>query len=235
VSTVEVGGRVIHYVERGEPDAPPVLLLHGGGSSAATWERFSGALVAAGRRTIAPDLRGHGGSGRSAEYPLAGYRDDVAGLLDRLGIDRVSIVGHSLGAHTASLIAQEQPGRVTRLVLEEPPAPPRADGARPGMSMARFTVPALLLLTVRRGHDPRAVGSAVRQLRAPDPQWWERLKSITAPTLVISGGPSSHLSPDRLAEVAQTIPDARLATIPVGHRVHSRSPERFEALVVRYT
>jgi pimeloyl-ACP methyl ester carboxylesterase len=132
-SAVEVAGVTIRYRETGDPGGPPVLLLHGGGSSSATWAGLAAALATAGRRVIAADLRGHGGSSRTASYPLAGFRDDILGLLDALKLDPVAVVGHSLGAHVSSLIAQRQPERVTRLVLEEPPVPaPRPlRGVRP--------------------------------------------------------------------------------------------------------
>ncbi|MDG4827362.1 alpha/beta hydrolase [Asanoa sp. WMMD1127] len=205
---------------------PPVVLLHGGASNAGTWDRLAAALRHAGHRTIAVDLRGHGDSPRAGAYPLAGFRDDVAALLDRLGLDRVALVGHSLGAHTAVLLAQARPARISRLVLEEPPVP--------GLTIRRFALPALAVLAARRGFDPRAVASAVRQLRRPDPGWWARLPAIAAPTLLISGGPRSHVAPTLLAEMARAIPAARLVTIPVGHRVHSRAPERFHATVLPF-
>jgi pimeloyl-ACP methyl ester carboxylesterase len=232
--TVHVGGVTIRYREAGEPDGRPVVLLHGGASSATTWDRLATALVAAGHRTIAADLRGHGGSTRTASYPLDGFRDDILGLLDAFALDTVALVGHSLGGHVAGLIAQYQPDRVTHLVLEEPPVPARDASDAHGLSSSRFLLPALGLLGVRRGFDRRAVTSAVRQLRVPDPAWWDRLPSIVAPTLVVSGGPRSHVSPRRLAEVARTVPDGRLVTIPVGHRVHSRSPDRFRDAVIPF-
>lgn len=224
----------VRYREFGSPDAAPVLLLHGGSSSATTWDRLAATLATAGLRTVAADLRGHGRSSRTASYPLTGYRDDILGLLDALALDRLALVGHSLGAHVASLIAQEQPARITRLVLEEPPVPGRGPAARQDRSTPRFLLTALGLFASRRGFDHAAVTSAIRQLRAPDPDWWERLGSITAPTLVVSGGPRSHLSVPRLAEVAQAIPRARLVTIAAGHRVHSRRPREFAAAVLPF-
>jgi pimeloyl-ACP methyl ester carboxylesterase len=167
-----VGGVTIRYRELGEPEGAPVLLLHGGSSGAGTWARLTAALVAAGHRTVAADLRGHGGSSRTSEWH--------------------------------------------------------------GLSTGRFLLPALSLLKRRRGFDARAVTSAVRQLRAPDPAWWERLGSITAPTLLVSGGPRSHISPARLLDVARRIPHAELVTIPVGHRVHSNRPDEFAAAVVPF-
>jgi pimeloyl-ACP methyl ester carboxylesterase len=58
--------------------------------------------------------------------------------------------------------------------------------------------------------------------------------AITAPALLISGGPRSHVSSQRLADVARAIRDGQLVTIPAGHRVHSRSPERFQAAVMPF-
>ncbi len=232
--SVTVTGATISFLEAGQPDWPPVVLLHGGSSSAATWARLSAALTAAGRRVVAADLRGHGSSSRSADYPLAAFGDDIAELLDRLDLASAAVVGHSLGGYAAAAIAQRQPARVTRLVLEEPGIPPRVPGQRHGLSGPRFALSALAGLVVRRGFDRKAVTSAVSQLRAPDPAWWEGLASITAPTLLISGGPASHIPAQLLAEVAGRIPQSQLVTIPAGHRVHSRSPDAYLAAVVPF-
>jgi len=234
IGTVDVNGVTLRYRALGAPEAPPVVLLHGGASSAATWDRLATALVAAGHRTVAVDLRGHGGSSRTPAYPLDGYRDDVTGLLDALGLARVALVGHSLGGHVASLVAQRRPDRVTHLVLEDPPVPPRDAADAHGLSSPRFLLPALGLLAVRRGCDRRAVASAVRQLRVPDPGWWERLAAVTARALWVSGGPRSHIAPRRIEEAARSTPRGRSVTVPVGHRIHSLSPERFHAQVLPF-
>lgn len=231
--TVDVAGVTIRYRDTGDTGTTPVLLLHGGSSSAATWNALTAALVAAGRRVIAPDLRGHGGSSRTASYPLSGFRDDVLGLLDALSLPTVALIGHSLGGHAASLIAQQQADRVTRLVLEEPPAPPRTPAARHPPA-GQLLGMALGGLDPRRRYHRRAITSAIRQLREADPAWWDRLAAITAPTLVVSGGTTSHISPERLAEAAAAIPHARLVTIPVGHRVHSRAPAEYRDAVVPF-
>lgn len=234
VRTVEVAGVTICCRQTGEPGGRPVVLLHGGGSSAATWDRFAASLASAGCHVTAADLRGHGDSSRTPTYPLAGFCDDAIGLLDALALDEFSLAGHSLGGYVASLIAQQQPGRVTRLVLEEPPAPTRAPAEAHGLSPARLVLPALGAFGRHRGFDHKAVTSAIRQLRIPDPAWWDRLASITAPTLLISGGPRSHVPPQRLAEAATKIQNCQLVTIPAGHRVHSRSPEQFRSVVVPF-
>lgn len=232
--TVSVAGVAIRFREGGDPAGPAAVLLHGGSSSAVTWDRLAAALTAAGRHVIAADLRGHGGSSRTRDYPLHGYGDDVRGLMDALGIESAGLVGHSLGGYVASTVAQRDPARVTRLVLEEPGLPARDASTGHGLSGPRFLLPAIAGLAARRGFDRKAVTSAVRQLRVPDPAWWERLALITAPTLLISGGPASHIPPEQLAEAARSIPGSHLVTIPAGHRVHSRSPEHFLAAVLPF-
>ncbi len=234
VHAARVNGVTIGYRATGDPGGAPALLLHGGANSAATWDRLAARLVSAGHRVLAADLRGHGTSSWTSGYPLAGYREDIAGLLDALALDRVALVGHSLGAYVAAVLAQRQPGRFTRLVLEEPPVPPRDPAGVPGVSLPRFALPALLGLGLRRGYDRRALVSAIRQLRVPDPGWWDALAAITSRTLVVSGGPGSHIPPARLAALAEAIPHARLVTVRAGHRVHSRRPDDFQAVAVPF-
>lgn len=193
----------------------PVLLLHGGGSSGATWRNLR--LDA---RMIAPDLRGHGDGPRARRYPLEAYEADAVALLDELGLDEVDVIGHSLGAYAAVGLAAAQPQRVRRLVLEDMPTPPLRT------SWLRM---ALLL-----GAANKAVVQAVRQLKRPDPAWWERLDAVTARTLVLSGGPTSHIREEDLRAVVARIPDSRLVTIPVGHRIHSLDPETFAKTVTQF-
>lgn len=231
---VAVAGVTVSFRETGDAGGPAAVLLHGGSSNAATWDRLTAALTPAGYHVIAADLRGHGGSSRARSYPLQAYADDIRGLLDALGIESAALVGHSLGGYVASVLAQQQPARITRLVLEEPGMPARDADSRSGRSGPRFLLPALAGLAARRGFDRRAVTSAVRQLRVPDPAWWGRLALITAPTLLISGGPGSHIPPQQLAEAGRSIADSRLVMIPAGHRVHSRSPEQFLAMAVPF-
>lgn len=233
VHTIDVAGLSVRYRESGAPDGRPVLLLHGGASDATTWSFFTKALVARGMRVIAPDLRGHGGTARAGAYPLSSFADDALGLLDALGLEKVALVGHSLGAHAAALAAQRQPHRFTDLVLEDPPAP-IGETSTPLPSLPAFLLIGLGSFLRRRRFHALAMRQVIRQLRAPDPAYWDALSAITARTLVISGGPKSHVSPRDVAVVARRIPRAELATIPVGHRVHSRAPERFRDLVVPF-
>src|SRR4051794_30989721 len=118
-----------------------IVLLHGGGSGRGTWDAFTRELT--GWRVIAPDLRGHGDSARCAQYTPGDHADDVAQLLDELDLDAPVLLGHSLGAFAAATVAQRHPGRVARLVLEDPPAPPRGGRATGGFSRTKLALSGL--------------------------------------------------------------------------------------------
>jgi pimeloyl-ACP methyl ester carboxylesterase len=111
------GGVRLPYVESGDRDGTPVLMLHGLGDSQRSFEPVLPHLPSW-IRAIAATQRGHG----DAAKPVAGYRlehyvGDALALLDRLRIDRAVVVGHSLGAWVAERLAIEHPGRVGGLLL----------------------------------------------------------------------------------------------------------------------
>ena len=62
-------------------------------------------------------------------------------------------------------------------------------------------------------------------------EWWDALADITAPTLLVGGGPTSHVPQDLLADVARRLPHCRLVTIEAGHHVHREAPESFMAVL----
>jgi 4,5:9,10-diseco-3-hydroxy-5,9,17-trioxoandrosta-1(10),2-diene-4-oate hydrolase len=122
----DAAGMRLHYHEAGpaNPGPVPVVLLHGGGPGASGWSNFGRNLpVFAGRfRTLLVDQPGFGQSGRP---PVTGNyftfaADALAGLLKSLGIERVHLLGNSLGGGTAVRFALNYPDRAGRLVLMAP-------------------------------------------------------------------------------------------------------------------
>ena len=96
---------------------PPLLLIHGIGDSSSTWlpvvESFATDYT-----VIAPDLLGHGRSEKPrADYSVAGFANGMRDLLSVLEVDRVTVVGHSLGGGVAAQFAYQFPDRCERLVL----------------------------------------------------------------------------------------------------------------------
>lgn len=99
---------------------PPIVLLHGFGFDAASWDDFA-APLARHRRTVAFDLPGHGGAAGWAPTPHAGTAAKaVVASLEALKIPRAAIVGHSLGGAVAALVGLMRPDLVERLVLIAP-------------------------------------------------------------------------------------------------------------------
>ncbi|MBW3557630.1 MAG: alpha/beta hydrolase [Actinobacteria bacterium] len=107
----------LHVVDEGA--GRPVVLLHGFPDSAAVWRHQSPALVDAGFRTIAPDLRGFGRSPkpeRVEEYAVTMVVGDVLALMDDLGVEQADVVGHDWGSAVGWVLAAIAPDRVRRLV-----------------------------------------------------------------------------------------------------------------------
>lgn len=114
-----IDGVRIHYQEAGDEEAPPMILIHGFISSNLVWNEVFLPLANAGFHVIAPDLPGYGYSEkpRNAEYTIAAQARAVLGLMDRLGIEKATIVGASYGGAVAAMLALDCPERVARLVL----------------------------------------------------------------------------------------------------------------------
>jgi pimeloyl-ACP methyl ester carboxylesterase len=110
----------LNYVDWGNPQAPPLILLHGGQDHCRNWDWVAQDL----RRDfhiIAPDLRGHGDSAYSpsGEYSMSAYVYDLAQLIHQQRLAPVSIIAHSLGGNIALRYAGVYPDTVSKLVAIE--------------------------------------------------------------------------------------------------------------------
>jgi pimeloyl-ACP methyl ester carboxylesterase len=118
VEYVTIHGHRRAFVRAGS--GPVVLLLHGLGCDHTTWEPVIDSLA---RRytVIAPDLLGHGLSDKPrADYSVGGYANAMRDLLTVLGIDKVTVIGHSFGGGVAMQFAYQFPERTERMVLVAP-------------------------------------------------------------------------------------------------------------------
>ncbi|MFF9623557.1 alpha/beta fold hydrolase [Streptomyces griseosporeus] len=219
-TTVTHGIRLAYDVS-GPDQGPPVVLLHALGEDARSWRAVS-SVLAAKWRVYAVDLRGHGRSEWPGRYSLELMTADTLGFLDALELPRVDLVGHSLGGVVAYTLAQDQPDRVARLVLEDAPAP------LPREPVAPVRPEGVL------GFDWDVVTAVRPQLDRPEPGRLDRLDRISAETLVVAGGPASHISQEGVAELTRRIPHARQITLPVGHMIHDRAPGDFTRAVAEF-
>lgn len=114
---VQANGLSFYVVDEGA--GPAVILLHGFPDSADVWRHQVPALVEAGFRVIAPDLRGFGDSERPSnvdEYFILNAVNDIVALTDTLEIDQFDVVGHDFGAGVAWVLASAAPTRIRKLV-----------------------------------------------------------------------------------------------------------------------
>lgn len=116
-------GLRVRVVECGVPDGPAVVLVHGWCCSSYSFRKNLCALTDQGCRVVLADLKGHGLSDKPQErdgYTLARMADHAVEIMDAMGVDRATLVGHSMGGAIAVAVALRHPERVTRLALLAP-------------------------------------------------------------------------------------------------------------------
>ena len=161
-----VSSHVIHGYKRAyrlAGSGPVLLMIHGIGDSSATWRTVMPQLTRD-YTVLAPDLLGHGASAKPrGDYSVAGYANAMRDLLTVLDIDKVTVVGHSLGGGVAAQFAYEYPDRFERLVLvstggvSRTVSPLLRLAAAPGVDLM---MPVLSAAPMRAGG--RAVGEVLR-------------------------------------------------------------------------
>lgn len=181
---IELHGRRVVYRIAGS--GPPVVLVHGMLNSSSHWQSVALDL-ANGYTVIAPDLIGHGDSAAPrGDYSLGAHAASIRDLLTAIGVERATLVGHSLGGGVAMQFFYQFPARVERLVLissgglGHEVSPMLRTAALPGMSALLSLVahPRLLAALwdagkrlrargVRHGAYVQAVARALRPLEQP--------------------------------------------------------------------
>ncbi|MGQ0839710.1 alpha/beta hydrolase [Actinokineospora sp.] len=150
MSDVRVAGGTLAVATWGNPDhGLPVLAIHGITASHLAWAevaaRHDGPIVA-------PDLRGRGGSSElPGPYGMVAHAEDCVAVLDALGIERATVVGHSMGGFVASVLTQRHPDRVHRLVLVDGGAPLAAPPGDGPADLDTLLGPAVRRLSMRFG------------------------------------------------------------------------------------
>ena len=239
---LDVDGVRLHYVEAGQGE--PVVLIHGLNASTFSF-RYTIPELAQSYRVVALDLQGFGYSERpaGADYSLTALAEQVARVMERLGIERATVVGHSMGGAVAMRLAIGFPERVARLVLVNS-ATDRLLGR--GLRLSRLVQPvmpiAALFALQRRAFRRRALRLAVHDPAHVTPEVVEgsfrprRVKGtlralgawlvdrgrdeplaperIAQPTLVLWGEHDRWLPPAEGEELARAIPNARLVLVP---------------------
>jgi len=160
----------LHYVVWGENDAkPPLLLIHGNRDHAHNWDSVARRLVD--HYTVyAPDLRGHGDSDRAigGQYSLPEFVLDTAALVDVLGHERLTVMGHSLGGAVALQFAGVYPNRVQKIVSVEGLGP-RVLERRPSHRRMREWVAYMQQMDRRQPRRYATLDQAVGRMQEANP------------------------------------------------------------------
>lgn len=175
----------LHYVDWGNADKPPMLLIHGGRDHARNWDWVAEQLRDE-YHVIAPDLRGHGDSewARGSQYALIDYVLDIAQLLEQVQLFPIIIIGHSLGGAIACQYSGIYPERVQQLIAIEGLGPP-PDQLRRGPAYRRMQAWVAEMQTFA-GRHPRHypnLETAVQRMQEANP----RLSAEQAHHLTVHG------------------------------------------------
>ncbi len=226
------GGRVgpLWVVTRGE--GRPLVLLHGNGEDHHVFDRMVGPL-GAGRLLVGLDSRSHGRSPRGAgPLRIAAMADDVAAVLDRLGLAHADVLGFSDGGNVALELAVRHPDRVDRLVVVGANLFPEGLTMR---ALVEVQLAHAVVASVARLVPPLRGPAERLALMVDDPSIDPAdLALVTAPTLVVVGE-RDVVRPEHTRLIVDALPDARLAVVPrAGHLLPVCAPDRLAALVVDF-
>lgn len=230
-----------YFVWQGSESAgQPLVLLHGAGGTYLFWppqvRRLTGLTV------LAPDLPGHGKSGAGGRRTIAAYAESILKWLDRMGISRAYLGGHSMGSAIALQLALSVPQRIAGLILIGAGARLKVHPDILQMAASEDTFMDAVARVVSQAFAEqtptrlKALGEKRMALTSRDILYGDflacndfdvmgRLVEIRQPTLVICGA-QDRLTPVRYARyLADQLPDARLQVVEEsGHMVMLEKP-----------
>ncbi len=252
----EHDGCSLHYEEYGQ--GPPLLLLHGLGSSCRDWE-YQIPVLAEQYRVIAMDMRGHGRSGKPRErYSIRGFAGDVEALIEHLNLGPVHVLGLSMGGMIGFQLAVDQPHLLKSLCVVNSAPQVKVQNANDVWQYAKRWGLARLL-------SMETLGKAIGRNLFPKPEqddlrrkiasrWAEndkraylasfdaivgwgvqpKLSRITCPTLIVSA--DRDYTPVSLKEAyVKLIPHAKLVVIKDSrHATPLDQPEEFNRVVLEF-
>ncbi|RKT88642.1 Pimeloyl-ACP methyl ester carboxylesterase [Saccharopolyspora antimicrobica] len=248
----------IHVLDDGEPDAPALLLIHGSGASARSWDALV-PLLTGSHRVIRIDLLGHGRSGKPDDrsYDTSEQARRVGAALDGLGVAGAVVVGHSSGGLAATALAELRPDLVAALALINTGPSLNAFSAtgfaiepaqwaeltdeqirqfmKPAFSRAGFEIPQQLVADVRAmtfhtfTATMRAGTDYLAQRSLPD-----RLAPLGKPLLVLFGEDDQRWRSSSAAEY-RAVPGAVVELLPgLGHSPLLEDPPRTAASLLPF-
>jgi len=254
------GDLKLHYLDWGNSGATPMLLVHGLCCEAHYWDFFAWSMRQD-YHVIAIDQRGHGDSSWAGNYSPEQYVADLTKFVDKLELNDIVLIGHSLGAINVIIYTATHPNRVARLVIVDngpeinaasleqvkkrlANLPMVYDSEEEAVRQMEQESPYysedykrhLVKYTMKRGESGRLIFKYDPSLRHGELvtlEWlWSYMERIVCPVLVVHGAESDLLLPAAARRMAETLPSASLVSIEcAGHFVMGDNPEAFEAAV----
>lgn len=257
--TIDVDGLAIFYLEYGEANQPPLILLHGLYGDSSTMTTLARRLADR-FRVIAPDALGHGRSARPDGFTLEDQGRMLNGLIAALGYPNATVLGVSMGSYLAAQTAILEPARTSHLVLVVGKAhgttsSSAAYAQRMGVDLSTATPEQLMALMESAIWSPDTPASRKQailaaqsdqvQLTQQEREAVERslagfdlrpnLPVISAPTLVISGKADGLNPPEFGQKLAELIPSARFEVYEhSGHALTFEEEDRLVADVAEF-
>lgn len=246
----------IHYYRTGG-NKPPLILAHGVSDNGLCWQRVALALQAD-FDLIMVDARGHGRSDKPPTgYTYEDFAADLAAFIQELGLGAVPVMGHSMGALTAMVMAARHPHLASKLILEDPPlmseqaaaemAERFTHGAAMFSMMQEQPVEAIVQFAQQMNGDwhemefpawaeskKQFAPQVFAELGATQVDWRSLAPQLTMPTLLLTAdttprpsGPAI-VTPEIAAEVVALNPRIQLAYLPdAGHNIRREQFDLF--------
>lgn len=236
---VDVGDVRVRYMEEGSGnEGTPLLIVHGYNGSCDYWYPHTIPVLALERWVIALDLPGNGLSGKLPEHTLDSYSAFVLDFLDALGLEKVDLIGHSMGGMIGIAAASRHPERFRKLVLIDSAGLPELV-KRPWLAPIKMLgdsslrqvryYPTFVKIGLR-ARTPREGLKIVRHESVAG-----MLANLSVPTLILWGSCDRVVPLEHGAYMAQHIPGARLAIIRgAGHMPFYEKPRECNKLVLSF-
>ena len=241
-------------------EGPPLIILHGLFGQSDNWATLARAWSNQ-FRVIIIDQRNHGQSPHEAAFSYELMADDLAETLDKLNLESVQLIGHSMGGKTAMFFAQKYPQRLTKLIVAD--IAPRAYAPHHGEIIAALKTLPLERLKDRNSADNELAKGIpdfgtrqflLKNLYRNDSggfSWRFNLEAISAqisevgkampgsivetPTLFVRGAKSKYITDQDQRDIAHQFTNVRFETISdAGHWLHAEQPEAFGKVVLDF-
>lgn len=258
--SVTVNGLRLHYLDWGHAERPPLVLVHGIGRVAHTFDHLAPSFTAD-YHVLALDMRGHGDSDwdPGANYLVEDHVKDFEAFVSTLGLRQLTLWGNSTGGRVVQVYAGLHPDNVRALIVEDVgPERPKtiSDSFARGVErdakgwasedelVAQLKrenqgFPEEQLRVYARYGSKRDANGRIVWKRDPqlakgfvETELWQYVRRITSPALYVIGGRSTIVPAETQAELKKTIPGVQIVTMPgLGHYPSAEKPEEFTAIV----